>query len=291
MEPAFDSRATGALLGQPGAPSRSATSWSAIIAGAVVATAVSVVLLALGSGLGFAASSPWPGAGVSLGSFAVTTAIWLIVMQWLASGAGGHIAGRLGTRWIGTHTHEVLFRDTAHGFVTWAVANVLVTVVIVAAFAAAVSGGVRTASTVAAGSAGGLEPAATPAYVYGLDRLLRPAMPTAAPAPGAAEVRAQITHIMAQALNSTRVVSGDDRTYLAGLVVARTGVAADEAQGRVHEFIATANQAAARVRRSADAARQAAARGALLLALALTIGAFIACLSAALGEKRRDEQP
>jgi hypothetical protein len=106
--------------------SPSAVSWPAIIAGAFVAASVSLVLLTLGTGLGFASISPWPGHGMSVKTFAVTTAIWLIVMQWISSGVGGYIAGRLRTRWIGTHTHEVFFRDTAHGLVTWAVATVLV---------------------------------------------------------------------------------------------------------------------------------------------------------------------
>src|SRR3981189_3715567 len=93
----------------------SAVSWPAIVAGAFVAASVSLVLFALGSGLGFASISPWPGHGVSATTFAVTTAIWLIVMQWVSSGFGGYITGRLRTRWIGTHTHEVFFRDTGHG--------------------------------------------------------------------------------------------------------------------------------------------------------------------------------
>src|SRR5580700_3907157 len=104
----------------------SAASWPAIIAGAFVAAAVSLVLLALGSGLGFAAISPWPGHGVSATTYAVTTAIWLIVMQWLSSCAGGYITGRLRTKWAGTHSHEVFFRDTAHGLVMWAVATGLI---------------------------------------------------------------------------------------------------------------------------------------------------------------------
>src|ERR1700675_5119312 len=104
---------------------RSAASWPAIIAGAFVAASVSLVLLALGSGLGFASISPWPGHGVSAKTFAITTAIWLIVMQWVSSGFGGYITGRLRTRWVGTHTHEVFFRDTAHGLGMWAVATVV----------------------------------------------------------------------------------------------------------------------------------------------------------------------
>jgi hypothetical protein len=107
-----------------------AVSWPAVIAGAFVATATTLVLVLLGSGLGFAALSPWPGHGVSPTTFAVTSAIWLIVTQWISSCLGGYIAGRLRTRWIGTHAHEVFFRDTAHGFITWAVATVLVAAVL-----------------------------------------------------------------------------------------------------------------------------------------------------------------
>jgi hypothetical protein len=103
-------------------------SWSAIIAGAFVASAISLVLLTLGSGLGFAAISPWH--GVTAATLVVSSAIWLIVTQWISSGVGGYIAGRLRTRWIGTHTHEVFFRDTAHGLITWAVATVLVAAVL-----------------------------------------------------------------------------------------------------------------------------------------------------------------
>jgi hypothetical protein len=105
-------------------------SWPAIIAGAFVAAAVSLVLLTLGSGLGFAAISPWPGRGASATTFVVGSAIWLIATQWISSGLGGYVAGRLRTRWIGTHTHEVFFRDTAHGLITWAVATVLAAAVL-----------------------------------------------------------------------------------------------------------------------------------------------------------------
>src|SRR5580698_4091173 len=108
------------------APARtvSTVSWGAIIAGAVVAAAASVLLVALGSGFGLATLSPWPG-GPSPVTFTVMTAIWLIIVQWIASGVGGYLTGRLRTRWIGTHTHEVFFRDTAHGFLSWALATVI----------------------------------------------------------------------------------------------------------------------------------------------------------------------
>jgi hypothetical protein len=104
---------------------RSAVSWAAVIAGAVVTAAASLILLALASGLGFTLISPWPGAGISVTTFTVTTAIGLIVVQWLASALGGYLTGRLRTKWVGTHTHEVFFRDTAHGLLMWALATKL----------------------------------------------------------------------------------------------------------------------------------------------------------------------
>src|SRR5665811_1570825 len=82
----------------------SGASWGAIVAGAVVAVSISVVLVILGSGLGFAMMSPWPDHGLSRGSFSVAGAIWLIVTQWLSAAAGGYVAGRLRQRWLATHT-------------------------------------------------------------------------------------------------------------------------------------------------------------------------------------------
>src|SRR5581483_9048514 len=93
----------------------SAVSWAAIIAGAVVAAAISLLLVALGTGLGFASVSPWSNEGASATTFSVMTAAWLVIVQWFASGLGGYLTGRLRTKWVGTHDHEVFFRDTAHG--------------------------------------------------------------------------------------------------------------------------------------------------------------------------------
>jgi hypothetical protein len=104
-------------------------------------------------------------------------------------------------------------------------------------------------------------------------------------------VRVEVTHIIAQAVSSNGTVSDADQAYLAGLVAAKTGVPAAEAQKRVSDFIATANEAKDKVLAAADAARKAAAKAAIFTALALAIGAFIASLTAALGGKLRDEHP
>jgi len=127
---------------------RSAVSWPAIFAGAVVAIAATMILVALGSGLGFAAASPWPGVGPSLASFAIGAGIWLIVTQWVSAGLGGYITGRLRTRWTGVHTDEVLFRDTAHGLLAWAVSTVIVAGVALAATASTLNAAADTANTV-----------------------------------------------------------------------------------------------------------------------------------------------
>src|ERR1700760_219314 len=128
----------------------SAASWGAILAGAVAAVSLSVVLVVLGAGLGFASVSPWSGRGLSAGSFTVASTIWLIVTQWLSAAVGGYLAGRLRHRWLATHTHEVFFRDTAHGLVTWGVATLVVVVVVSSSVAGLFSGGAHVVGGAAA---------------------------------------------------------------------------------------------------------------------------------------------
>src|SRR5450432_2282052 len=130
----------------------SALSWAAIIGGAFAAAALSLILLALGSGLGLASVSPWSNSGASATTFTVMTAVWLIVVQWLASGLGGYITGRLRTKWVGLHTHEVFFRDTANGFLTWAVASVIGAAFLASAASSVVSGTATLAAGVASGA-------------------------------------------------------------------------------------------------------------------------------------------
>ena len=111
-----------AVLNESGA---SAVSWAAILAGAFVAAALTVTLVALGAGLGLSSVSPWSNAGASATTIGVATIVWLILMQLVASATGGYLAGRLRTKWVDVHTDEVFFRDTAHGFLAWAVGVVI----------------------------------------------------------------------------------------------------------------------------------------------------------------------
>src|SRR5271155_2881780 len=100
-------------------------SWAAGAAGAVAAGALTLVPVAFGAGLGLSAGSPWSDSGVSASAFKVGTGIYLIIVGVMSSAVGGYLAGRLRTKWIGAHTNEVFFRDTAHGFLAWAFATLI----------------------------------------------------------------------------------------------------------------------------------------------------------------------
>jgi hypothetical protein len=102
-----------------------AVSWAAIAAGAIAAAALTLVLLAFGAGMGFSAVSPVGQCGRIGQHVPNCTGIYLIVVAMLASTIGGFIAGRLRTKWIDVHAHEVFFRDTAHGFLAWGLATVV----------------------------------------------------------------------------------------------------------------------------------------------------------------------
>jgi hypothetical protein len=271
-------------------PAKHAASWQAIIAGAFVAVAATLVLIALGSGVGFATISPWPGHGVSATSFAITTAIWLIVTQWISAALGGYISGRLRTRWIGTHTHEIFFRDTAHGLITWAVATVAVIAVAASSAASGVGAGAHAAAEAASMGAHAMgPPGASPgANPYAVDKLFRSTRGDSTQ--GSNDPRLESAHIVANAV-STGSVPDADRAYLVEQVAARTGVTQQEAQARVDAFISGVMQAQEKVKADADAARKAAAQASIYLALSMLVGAFIASVSAALGGRLRDEHP
>src|SRR3954469_20926757 len=133
--------------------SEGAVSWGAVIAGAVGAAALSLVLFLLGTGLGLAAVSPWSRDGISGTTAGVSTIVWITVVQLLASALGGYLAGRLRTRWVTVHTDEVFFRDTAHGFLAWAVSTLLMATLLSSAAGTALSSGLKAGGAVAKSAA------------------------------------------------------------------------------------------------------------------------------------------
>ena len=121
----------------------SGVSWAAVFAGAFVAAAFSLALVALGAGIGLVSVSPWSSNNPSVTTFTVLAAAWFIAVQLFASGVGGYIAGRLRTGWARVHTDEVFFRDTAHGLLVWAVGAVIAAALLASAASSAVSGAAR----------------------------------------------------------------------------------------------------------------------------------------------------
>src|SRR5580692_5009456 len=143
-----------------GEPAVAGVSWAAVTAGAVASCALTLVVLAFGVGLGLSVVSPWGGAGVSATTFKIGTGLYLVVVAMLSSSIGGYIAGRLRSRWIGVHSDEVYFRDTAHGFVAWAVATVLGAVLLASPASSLLGGaasGVSQAATSAASQSGPMD--------------------------------------------------------------------------------------------------------------------------------------
>lgn len=130
-------------------PHAGVVSWSAVFAGAVAAAAFGLILLALGTGLGLAALSPWRSASASASTFGVAAIIWVCVTQILTSGLGGYLAGRLRHRWPVVELDEVYFRDTAHGFLTWALATLATAAVFAAMVPAAGRAGAQAAANAA----------------------------------------------------------------------------------------------------------------------------------------------
>jgi hypothetical protein len=253
----------------------SAVSWAAVAAGAVAAAALTLVLAAFGAGMGLSAVSPWS-AGPSATTFKVTTGIYLCVAAMLASTLGGYVAGRLRTKWTGLHTNEVVFRDTAHGFLAWSFATVVTAAVLGSAMTSIVGGAASGAGSAAASAA-----QSDGRNAYFVDTLFRSDTPATQPSPDPAAQRAEGGRILAKALGEGSL-SPLDRSYLAKLVAARTGLSQADAEKRVDEVMVSARQAL-------DAARRAAAQLALWLAASMFIGAFAASLAAIEGGQLRDD--
>jgi hypothetical protein len=265
---------------QPGAdtgePSVAGVSWPAVTAGALVSCALTLVLLAFGTGLGLSVVSPWSGSGVSATTFKIGTGLYLVVMAMLASSIGGYIAGRLRTRWIGVHSDEVYFRDTAHGFIAWAFASVLGTVLLASPASSLIGGaasGATQAATSAASQAGPMD-----GYV---DTLMRSDAPASQNAGNAQESRGEMVRLFTRSFRNGSELKPADRDYVSKVVAARTGLSQADADKRVNEVVT-------QVKADLDAARKASAQVAFWLTASLLIGAFCASLAATEGGGLRD---
>jgi len=251
--------------------SASGVSWAAIIAGAFVAAALSLSLLALGAGAGLSSLSPWANSGVSPSAVRVGALLWLAIIEIVSCGLGGYIAGRLRTKWVTVHTDEVYFRDTAHGFLVWAVSLVVTAAFLTSAATAMVGAEARNNNNVRS------ENAATNASGYYIDSLFRSSQPASAnDAQARAEANVIFTHALAE-----RQLNQEDKTYLDESVARNTGLSVPEADKRVTEVFQRDQQ-------TAETARKAVAHSLYWLFVALLLGAFFASFAATLGGRRRD---
>jgi vacuolar-type H+-ATPase subunit I/STV1 len=285
------------------APSRSAVSWPAVIAGAVVASAFSLALLTLGAGIGLVSVSPWSSNNPSVVTFGILAAAWLIAVQLFASGVGGYIAGRLRVGWVGAHTDEVYFRDTAHGLLVWALGAVISVSLIAFAASSIVSdvthagASAMQAAGAVASSASARQPGRPSADAggqtdYFTDMLFRADHPAAgADAPTAPSEARRIFAMSA----SSGDMSDADKTYLAQLVAAKTGLSQADAEKRVSDVLAQAkgarDKAVDAVKTAADAARKTGVYVAIWAFISLLVGAFSASYMATVGARERDERP
>jgi hypothetical protein len=252
----------------------SGVSWAAVIAGAFVTAALSLILFALGTGMGLSSVSSWTNAGASASAISKGAIVWLILVQLIASAMGGYLAGRLRTKWVSVHTDEVYFRDTAHGFLVWAV-GLVVTAALLASAVSSMAGGSAMAGTAQSGSVVGRNSVASEYFVDSLFRSDRSAQDR-----NDASLRGEVGIIFANGIRHGDLPAAD-RSYLTNLVAATTGLNATDSQTRVSEVFDAARQAA-------DTARKAIAHSLYWLFIALLIGAFCASFAATIGGRQRD---
>ena len=269
----------------------SGVSWGAVVAGAFVSAALSLALLALGTGVGMSEVSPWANTGASGATVGWTAIIWLVLMQLIACSVGGYMAGRLRTKWVNVHTHEVFFRDTAHGFLVWAVGLVITAALLTSAATSLIGGAARASASVAENSRGG-QSGEQGRNGYLVDTLLRPGSPTSAQSPGQANstqgssnqgnssLHGEVGMIFANGLKEGSLPPAD-KSYLAQVVAANTGVSEPDAEKEVDSAFARAQQAA-------ENARKAIAHSMYWTFLALLVGAFCASFAATVGGQQRD---
>lgn len=283
----------------------SAVSWGAIVAGGAAMAALSLILLMLGTGLGLSSVSPWAHNGVSAATFGVSTILWVTLTQLVACAMGGYLAGRLRTKWVAVHTDEVYFRDTAHGFLAWAVASLATAALLTSVIGVIVSGGIQVGASVAERGMAKSDSNSGP-MGYFIDSLFRKDMNAAVAASAAAASGALAGAAAEQALAASRsevtrifmntvradALPAEDVQYVGQLVAQRTGLTQQAAEKRVNDTYARvqaklrdAETAASAV---AEKARKASAYVALWLFISLLIGAFVASLAATYGGRQRD---
>ncbi|WP_333872922.1 hypothetical protein [Methylobacter sp.] len=293
----------------------SAVSWGSILAGATAAAAMALILTMLGTGLGLSSVSPWASSGISATTFGVSTILWLTFTQLIASGLGGYLAGRLRTKWAMANADEVYFRDTAHGFLAWAISALITAALLSSIIGSIVSGGIQAGGTAVAATAGSAAAAGAEmaksgnnneATKYFMDSLFRRdinAVPAAGstlgesgamqenPVQNTADSESEITRIF---MNTVRTgpLPPEDIRYAGQVVAQHTGLPQQEAEKRVVDTYARVQaklgEAETAAKQAVDTARKTSVYASLWFFISLLIGAFAASYAATYGGQQRD---
>lgn len=285
-------------------------SWAAIFAGALAAAAISLILLLLGTGLGFSSVSPWADSGMGAAAVGAGVIFWLVLTQLIASGLGGYISGRLRGNWQGTSEDEGFFRDSVHGFLTWGLATLVTATLLSGAVGKIIGATAEAGGAVAAGAAtaavtaaaGGAAAASSDSasesvdYLgYYIDSLFRKVtdekVTVTSKKPPSPEELAEITRIFANAISDGQLAKNDAR-YIGEKIADRIDVSSEEATKHVQKAFddlkAKLKQLEKEAKEAADKARAAAAHAALWTFISLLIGAFVAAFAATRGGASRN---
>lgn len=269
------------------ADSRSYLDWPAVFAGAVVASAIALVLVTFGSAIGLSLTSPFDNTGMSAVGLAIALGLWLVWVQVSSFMAGGYVTGRMRRRAYDATEHESDVRDGMHGLVMWGTG-----VLVGALFLALSAGGAATTAATAAGGAAqaAIEKMADTAkganpFSQAVDTAFRSDRPEAG---SSADARNEAMAIVARGVASGDIAEAD-RTYLAQVIASRTGISPDEAKARVDAMVANAKQAADEAKQQAKRAKHFAVIAAFVAAASLAISAAAAFWAAGMGGRHRDE--
>lgn len=258
--------------------------WAAILAGVVLASAVSLILLTFGSAIGLSMTSAREGDGASLFWISIIGGLWILWVQLIASFAGGYLTGRMRRRVGDASESESDIRDGSNGLVMWGLAT-LVAATLAWSGVSGVASAVGQAAGAVASAAGGAADAIDPSALL-IDRTLRGA--PGAPAVSEAD-RDSVKRIIVSAVNDG-ALDPADQSYLVATVAQRAGIPPEEAQARVDQIVAQANEVEQQARAAAERARVASVIAAFLLAASLLVGAVVAYYAATRGGNHRDGQ-
>jgi hypothetical protein len=264
--------------------------WSAIIAGVVLASAISLVLLTFGSAVGLSFANFRSFDGVAPLWVGIAAATWLLWVEVSSFMAGAYLTGRLRRRFADATEHEVAVRDGAHGLIVWAASLVIGAIIAVGGLGAAANaiGSAAATLTTAASNVTDDTGVSLDPNAYYADMLFR-LPPGSTPAAGTlTDFRAEAGRILAESATAGEL-SADDRTYLAQSVASETGMSPTDAGARVTQVTTAIDAAKAKAAEIAESARKAAVLAAFLTAASFLVAAAGAYWSASMGGRHRDD--